>query len=83
MQKTLRVTIELEVSDFAPEERKAAAKQAECAVSELPSLEEHTPLAVAEVLESLSVEGLTEEFFAGSELYVRFTDVQMHEAEWV
>ena len=77
--KTLRVTLDLTVEDVSKEEKKEAAREIGCALRDVPGLDDCIPLELAGVLES--VVG-NDEAFAGSGVYVRFSDCNIVSAEF-
>lgn len=81
--KTLRVTLDIDVDDLSKDQRKILAKEQECKERDLPTLAD----AEAQDLAYLLIDGIgtetSEEMFAGSDLYVRFTDAIVVTAEWL
>lgn len=83
MKKTLRVVMNLEVSDLSPEERRGSAQDACDMEGNLPTLQDTLALDVARVLEAVGSEGLQDTFFEGTDLFVKFTAADIDSAEWV
>jgi hypothetical protein len=80
--RKLQVTLEIDVADLPKEQRKELAREQECKASDLPSLKDTEAGEVASVLEGIGMEGISEELFAGSDVYVRFTDARIVNAAW-
>lgn len=83
MPKTMRVTVEIDVDDL-PEDRRVelAADTMQEPPEELPGLNDYDAKEAAEALENIT-EDTSAELFAGSDLYVRFTECRVIDAEWI
>lgn len=83
MSKTLRVVLEIEVTDLDESVRKACAKGQCCPLSEIPTLADHSAEEVASVLDAIGCEeGAAEFFFGGSDVYAKFVGCDVISAEW-
>ena len=83
MKKTLRVTIDIEVSDLSDAEREQLAKDAEQDVSELGTLADYAPGSLANLLDCLSGEGTNELVFEGTDIFAKFTDTEIISAAFI
>lgn len=80
--KKLQVTLEIYVDDLPKEQRAELAREQECKPRDLPSLKDTPASEVASALEGLSIEGISAELFAGSDIYVRIIDARVVKAAW-
>lgn len=79
--KTMRVTLEIDVDNLSPEKLAEHAKDMEMSVADLEGLADASLSEIARTLENFGGD-MNDELFAGSDLFVRFTDVRVVTAEW-
>jgi hypothetical protein len=83
-QKTMLVTLEVTVADLTREQRREAAQDGGCKVSELPRLVDTSPGELAEMIETVCGDPeLQVEMFAGTDTFVRFTGAKVKSAAWL
>ena len=80
MSKTLIVTLEVDVDDLSPDERKEAARLAECSLKYLPYLGDYGAEEIADCLEGL--EAYSDDLFAGSNVFAAITGSRVREAHF-
>lgn len=80
--KKLQVTLEIDVADLPKKQRAELAREQECKPRDLPSLKDTPADEVARALEGISMEGISAELFAGSDIYVQITDARILKAAW-
>lgn len=87
MKKTLRITLDLKVADLTKAAREGCLSGMGETEADLPRLSDHLKdedglSEVADILRGLGNEEVSQELFAGSDLYLRFTDCKIVSREW-
>ena len=80
MSKTLIVTLEVDLDDLSPDEREEAAGATGSSPDDLPEIGDYGADEFAECFEGLEV--VSEELFAGSNVFATITGSRVREAHF-
>lgn len=81
MKKTVRVTMDIDVSDLSQAQLRENAELGECKVSDLPTIKDLNPGDIAD--QFVSAVELSEETFAGSDMHIKVTGAKLVSADYI